>query len=227
MTSIEVNVDRFKEAFAKFQSTSKRSVATNLRQQGKLIAVDIAKRTPPGDFQATGWKRIAGETSIKADLAKIMKPTKSIGTRKRETRTDPQRIHKEYRRKRGRVQTDLRRGKDERFRIEAASFQIYRNRVLQRVGYMAAGWAKAAQFLGASIPGWITRHSAPGAGTVMLRGEDIELNLTNSAVYPESRGLVDRRAVAALKKRYWAMVKQADNYIKMAAEEAGFSTGGS
>jgi hypothetical protein len=225
VTSVEINVDKFKEAFAKFQSTSKRSVATNLRQQGKLIAVDIAKRTPPGDFQATGWKRIAGETSIKADLAKIMKPTKTLGTKKRATRFDPQRIHKEYRRKRGRVQTDLRRGKDERFRIEAATFTIYRNRVLQRVGYMAAGWAKAAQFLGASMPGWITRHSAPGAGTVNVRGEDIELELTNAAVYPDSRGLVDRRAVAALKKRYWAMVKQADNYIKMAAQEAGFTTG--
>ena len=61
MTSVEVNVEKFKEAFAKFQQTSKRSVATNLRQQGKLIVTDIAKRTPPGDFQATGWKRIAGE----------------------------------------------------------------------------------------------------------------------------------------------------------------------
>jgi hypothetical protein len=51
------------------------------------------------------------------------------------------------------------------------------------------------------------------------------LELTNAAVYPESRFLVDRRAVAVLKKRYWAMVKQADNYMKMAAEQAGFSTG--
>ena len=222
MTRVEVEVDKFKEAFAKFQSTSKRSVATNLRQQGKLIAVDIAKRTPPGDFQATGWKRTAGERLIKADLAKIM-----VSSKRPSARTDPQRIHEEYKRKRGRVHTDLRKGKDTRFRIEAATFQIYRNRVLQRVGYMAAGWAKAAQFLGASLPGWITRHSAPGAGTVNIRGEDIELELTNAAVYPDSRGLVDRRAVAALKKRYWAMVKQADNYIKMAAQEAGFSTGGS
>ena len=221
MTRVEVEVDKFKEAFAKFQETSKRSVAQNLRQQGKLLAVDIAKRTPPGDFQATGWKRTAGERLIKADLAKIM-----VSSKRPSARPDPQRIHNEYRRKRGRVHTDLRKGKDTRFRIEAAAFQIYRNRVLQRVGYMAAGWAKAAQFLGASLPGWITRHSAPGAGTVIVRGQDIELELTNAAVYPDSRGLVDRRAVAALKKRYWAMVKQADNYMKKAAQDAGFTAGG-
>jgi hypothetical protein len=239
VTSVEVNVDRFKEAFARFQSTSKRSVAQNLRQQGKLLAVDIAKRTPPGDFQATGWKRIAGERAVKADLAKIMRPWKWA-----DARTDVRSIHEKYRQKRGKVHTDLRKSgtgktrdgkdikigskdRDGRYRVDAQTLQAYIQTVQKRVGYMAAGWAKAAQFLGASIPGWITRHSAPGAGTVRIRGEDIELEMTNAAVYSDSRGLVERRAVAALKKRYWAMVKQADNYIKMAAEQAGFTSGGS
>ena len=222
MTSVEVNVDRLKEALAKFQQTSKRSVATNLKQQGKLIVVDIAKRTPPGDFQASGWKRIAGERLIKADLAKIM-----VGSKRPSARTDPRRIHEQYRRGRGRVMTDLRKGRDTRFRMEKSTFDIYRQQILKRVGYMAAGWARAAAFLGGSLPSWITRHSAPGAGTVGFRSQDIVLELTNAAVYPQSRGLVDRRAVAVLKKRYWAMVKQADNYMKMAAEEAGFTAGGS
>lgn len=227
MTSVEVNVEKFKEAFAKFQQTSKRSVATNLRQQAKLIAVDIARRTPPGNISGNGWKRIAGERLIKADLAKIMRPTKSLGTKKNPTRTDPMRIHKQYRRGRGRVVTDLREGKDTRYRIEKSTFEIYRQQVIKRVGYMASGWARAVAFVGGSLPSWITRHSAPGAGTVEFRGADIEVNLTNAAIYPESRGLVDRRAVGALKRRYWQMVKQADNYMKMAAEEAGFTAGGS
>ena len=217
MSSVEVETEKLKEAFARFQETSKRSVATNLRQQGKLIAVDIAKRTPPGDFQASGWKRTAGENTVKADIAKIMRPWNNP-----RARTDPQRIHKEYRRKRGRVVTRLNKGqKDERWRIDAQTYRIYLDQVKKRVGYMAAGWAKAAAFLGASIPNWITRHSAPGSGAVNIRGENIELDLTNNAVYADSRGLVDRRAVAALKKRYWAMIKQADNYLKMAAKEAG------
>ncbi len=218
MTTLEVETEKFKEAFARFQQTSKRSVATNLRQQGKLIAVDIAKRTPPGDFQASGWKRVAGENAVKGDIAKIMRPWNNP-----KARTDPQRIHKEYKRKRGRVQTRLKRNKDERFRIDTQTYKIYVEQIRNRVGYMAAGWAKAAAFLGASLPNWITRHSAPGTGNVVIRGEDIELDLTNNAVYPDSRGLVDRRAVAALKKRYWAMIKQADNYLKKAAQEAGFN----
>ncbi len=219
MTTLEIETDKFKEAFARFQETSKRSVATNLRQQGKLIAVDIAKRTPPGDFQASGWKRTAGENAVKGDIAKIMRPWNSP-----KARTDPQRIHKEYRRKRGRVVTRLKKGtKDDRFRVDTQTFKIYLDQVKKRVGYMAAGWAKAAAFLGASLPNWITRHSAPGAGVVNIRGADVVLELTNNAVYSESRGLVDRRAVAALKKRYWAMIKQADNYLKKAAQEAGFT----
>lgn len=228
MTSLEVETGKLKEAIAKFQGTSKRSLATNLRQQAKLIAVDIAKRTPPGDFQASGWKRVAGENTVKGDIAKIMKGTKSLGTKKRPTTTNAKQIHEQYKRKRGRVREDLRKGnKDERFRIESQHLKIYIEQVKRRVGWMAAGWAKAASFLGASLPSWITRHSAPGTGTVVIRGDDIELELTNSAVYADSHGLVERRAVAALKKRYWAMTKQADNYIKMAAEEAGFTVEGS
>lgn len=239
MTRVEVEVEKFKEAFAKFQETSKRSVAQNLRQQAKLLVVDIAKRTPPGDIYGGGWRKGAGETTIKADLAKIMKSSKQPNAR-----TDPQRIHKEHMGRRGRVRTDLRSSgtaltrdgkeikigsgdRDRRFRVEATTFRIYLERVKQRVGYMAAGWTSAARFLGGSLPGWISRHSAPGAGTVVVRGTDIEVNLTNAAVYPESRGIVDRRAVGALKKRYWQMVKQADNYMKIAAEQSGFTTGGS
>jgi hypothetical protein len=235
VTTLEVETDKFKEAFARFQQTSKRSVATNLRQQGKLIAVDIAKRTPPGDFQASGWKRVAGENAVKGDIAKIMRPWNHP-----KARTDAKALHMQYRRKRGRVTTDLRktgtaklrdgseinvgRGKkDGRYRIDTQTYKIYVAEVVKRVGYMAAGWAKAAAFLGASIPNWITRHSAPGAGVVQIRGEDIVLELTNNAVYPESRGLVDRRAVAALRKRFWALKNRTDNYIKTAAQEAGFN----
>jgi hypothetical protein len=239
VTSVEVEVDKFKEQFARFQETSKRSVAQNLRQQGKLLAVDIAKRTPPGDFQATGWKRIAGERAIRADIAKIMRPWKWA-----DARTDAKAIHEKYRRKRGKVHTDLRKSgtgktrdgkeiqtgskdRDGRYRVDTQTLQLYIQMVQRRVGYMAAGWAKAAQFLGASMPGWITRHSAPGAGTVNIRGEDIELTMTNAAIYPDSRGLMDRRAVAALRRRYWQIKKQTDNFIKIAAEQAGFTTGGS
>jgi hypothetical protein len=235
VTSLEVETEKLKEAIAKFQGTSKRSLAVNLRQQGKLIAVDIAKRTPPGDFQASGWKRVAGENMVKADIAKIMRPSNNP-----KARTDPAQLHEQYKKKRGRVREDLRKvgtakardgtlinvgkgKKDGRYLVDAQTLKIYIERVRNRVGWMAAGWAKAASFLGASLPSWITRHSAPGTGTVVIRGDDIELELTNSAVYADSHGLVDRRAVAALKKRYWAMTKQADNYIKKAAEEAGFT----
>jgi hypothetical protein len=216
--SVEVNTDKFQQAFAKFQAASKRSIAANLKQQAKLLVVDIAKRTPPGGFGETKWSRMAGEIAVKRDIAKIMRSSRSP-----KARTDPRRIHGEYRRSRGRVNTSLRKGgRDERFRVDAATLKIYIDQVKRRVGYMAAGWAQAARFLGASLPAWITRHSAVGYGKVNISGDDIEVDLGNRTIYSESRGLVERRASAALKTRYWAMIKRVDFAAKQAAQEAGF-----
>jgi hypothetical protein len=220
MTSVEVNTEKFQEAFAKFQAASKRSVAANLKQQAKLLVTDIAKRTPPGGFGAAKWGRVAGETAVKRDLAKIMRSSRSP-----KARTDPRRIHKEHRQTRGRVRSGLRRGiRDERYRVETATLKIYIDQVKARVGYMAAGWAQAARFLGASLPSWITRHNANGYAAVNIQGDNIEVDLGNRTIYTESRGLVDRRASAALKARYWAMIKRVDFAAKQAAQQAGFPT---
>ena len=220
MYNIEVDTQKFREAFAKFQGTSKRGIATNLRQQAKLLVVDVAKRTPPGNFYGSSWRRKAGEGTIQRDLAKIMRASSS-----KNAATDPASIHERYRRTRGRVTTYLKKGgRDERHKVKTDILRQYRNMVKARVGYMAAGWAQAANFLGASLPGWITRHSAKGYGSVNIVGDDINVNLGNRTIYPESRGLVERRVSAALKKRYWAMIKQADNYLKLAAQQAGFAT---
>lgn len=234
MTSVEVEVDKFKEAFAKFQSTSKRTIAQNLQKQAGLFVQELAILTPPGDYKSKSWRKKAGEQAVKSDILKVIKPAKRI-SKKLQSQSDlasalldatgfanPALVHKQYRRKRGRVQTRLKKGgRDERFKVQPEILKAYILSVQQRVGYMAAGWLKAAQFLGKSLPSWITRHSAPGNGTVNIGDEDVEVVLTNAAVYPESRGLMDRRIETALKRRYWAMVKQADNYMKMVAQKAG------
>ncbi len=222
MTRLEVELAKLEEAFAKFQSTSKRGIAANLQKQAGLLVEDAAILTPPGDFKSKSWRKKAGEQAIKNDILKVLRPAK---IRKNAFLLDatsfvnPAVVHKQYRKSRGRVMTRLKKGnRDERFKVEPEQLKSYIAFVQQRVGYMAAGWSKAAQFLGRSLPGWITRHSAPGVGRVNIGENDVEVVMTNSAVYSDSRNLMDRRIETALKRRYWAMIKQADNYLKLLAE---------
>lgn len=222
--NVELDLQKWQEALRKYQAASKRTVAQNLKDQARLLIVDVAQRTPPGDFSGGKWKKTAGEKLIKADLNKIMVDSKRVNAR-----TDPRRIHLQFRRKRGRVRTDLRKGsdggKDRRWRVQG--LKTYAEQVKKRVGYMASGWAQAAALVAAKLPAWITRHAAPGYGKVNVRGNDIELLMGNVAVYSEIQGMVERRVQASLRKRYWQMIKRVDFAAKQAAQESGFTVGGS
>jgi hypothetical protein len=230
--NLETDISKFNEALRKFQETSKRSVAQNLKNQARLLVVEMAKRTPPGDFSGGGWKRTAGEKLIAIDMSKIMVPSEKAGAR-----TDPRRIHEQFRRTRGRVKTDLRPGKftggkfqrtkgekDRRWRV--SGLKIYIDTVKKRVGYMASGWKTAALRLGGSLPAWIMRHNAPGYGQIIVEGSRVGFEMANQGTR-DLQGIVQRRASAALKKRYWQMIKQVDNAQKLAAKDSGFIVGGS
>jgi hypothetical protein len=221
--NLETDISKFDEALRRFQETSKRSVAQNLKNQARLLVVEMAQRTPPGDFTGGKWKKIAGERAIKGDISKIMVPSERAGAR-----TDPKRLHEQFRRRRGRVLTDLRKksgSKDRRWRV--SGLKIYIDTVKKRVGYMASGWKTAAMRLGGSLPAWIMRHNAPGYGEVFVQGNRVGFEISNQGVFGELQGIVNRRAQAALKKRYWAMIKQVDNAAKLAAKDSGFIVGGS
>jgi hypothetical protein len=220
--NLETDISKFNEALRRFQETSKRSVAQNLKNQARLLVIEMAQRTPPGDFTGGKWKRVAGERAIKGDISKIMVPSEKVGSR-----TDPRRLHEQFRRTRGRVKTDLRAGvasKDRRWRV--SGLKIYIDTVKKRVGYMASGWKTAALRLGGSLPAWIMRHNAPGYGQIIVEGNRVGFEMANQGTR-DLQGIVNRRAQAALKKRYWQMIKQVDNAQKLAAQDSGFIVGGS
>jgi hypothetical protein len=230
--NLETDISKFDEALRRFQETSKRSVAQNLKNQARLLVVEMAKRTPPGDFTGGKWKRAAGEKLIGIDISKIMVPSEKAGAR-----TNPKQLHEQFRRTRGRVITDLRPGKfvdgafqrikgkqDRRWRV--SGLKIYIDTVKKRVGYMASGWKTAAMRLGGSLPAWIMRHNAPGYGAIVVEGTRVGFEMANQGTR-DLQGIVNRRAQAALKKRYWQMIKQVDNAQKLAAQDAGFIVGGS
>jgi hypothetical protein len=93
--------------------------------------------------------------------------------------------------------------------------------MLARVGKMAAGWKNAASTLGAKLPAWITRHSRPGFGKIKATARSIEVELANKSVYSGQKNWVERGVKAAMKKRYWAMIKRVDFVQKQAAQQAG------
>jgi hypothetical protein len=203
----EVDDKAFQGALRKFQANSKRSVTANLKQQAKLLVVELVGVTPPNKKFEMNKK--GGEQTVKNDLAKLFAASRSAKAEKNLAG-----IHKAARNRRGRVPKGVN-------KVQAANLVAYRKQMLARVGRMAAGWKNAATSLGAKLPAWITRHSRPGFGKIKTTGRSIEVELSNQSVYSGQKGWVERGVKAAMKKRYWAMIKRVDFAQKQAAQQAG------
>lgn len=205
----EVDDKAFSGALRKFQANSKRNVQANLRQQAKLLVVELAGVTPPN--KKFDWNKKGGEQTVKNDLAKLFVSSKAANAE-----TNLGRIHQAARNRRGRVAKSV-------TRVKAANLPAYRKQMLARVGRMAAGWKNAATSLGAKLPSWITRHSRPGFGRVKATSRSIDIELSNQSVYSGQKGWVERGVKAAMQKRYWAMIKRVDFAQRQSAQQAGLS----
>jgi hypothetical protein len=207
----EVTTDRFNEALKKFQSTSRRSKEVNARQQAKLLVLDFMGVTPPN--KKFKWNRRAGEWAIKNDLKKLFKTSRA-----KKAETDLASVHLRNRNNKGRVPKGVQ-------KVRAKGIIEYRKTVLAKVGQLAGGWNKAAAALGtARVPAWISRHSnQPGMAKVTVNAGKVEIEIANRAVYQGLKNWVERGVSAALKKRYWAMIKRVDFYQAKAAKDAGFA----
>jgi hypothetical protein len=150
-----------------------------------------------------------GEQTVKNDLAKLFKSSKAAKAERNLSR-----VHTSARNRKGRVPKGI-------AKVKAAGLPAYRKLMLARVGKMAAGWKNAASTLGAKLPTWITRHSSPGFGKIKATGRGIEVELSNKSVYSGQKGWVERGVKAAMRKRYWAMIKRVDFVQKQAAQQAG------
>ena len=205
----EVDDKAFSGALRKFQANSKRNVQTNLRQQAKLLVVELAGVTPPN--KKFEWNKKGGEQTVKNDLAKLFAASRSAKAEKNLAA-----IHKSARNRRGRVPKGV-------TKVKAANLAAYRKQMLARVGRMAAGWKNAATSLGAKLPAWITRHSRPGFGKIKATARSIEVELANKSVYSGQKGWVERGVKAAMRKRYWAMIKRVDFAQRQSARQAGLA----
>jgi hypothetical protein len=143
-------------------------------------------------------------------------------------------FHKSQRTRNGRVTTagqqgDRNIGRSKSYTrgvVTSAQKAAYIRTAIQSVGKMAAGWKRAAATLGAKLPAWITRHNSAGFAKVRALGNRVEVEIANQSVYSEQKTSVEYRVAAAMKKRYWAMIKRVDYFQKQAAEKSGFATAG-
>jgi hypothetical protein len=219
--TFDVDDAEFQQALKAFFATSRKSVANNLKDEGKRLVKAIVQLTPPnkekenkkGEINPT-YNLSGGKKTVANDLAKIFRQSKR-GTAKPET------FHKRFRDKRGRVRFNLNKGKTDR-RIRIATLAEYKKKMQARVGYMAAGWKAAAASLGINLPVWISKHSAAGKGRVLLNGEKLTIELSNNVVYPGARFLVERRVDDALRYRARTMMSRVNFLIHKAAKGAGF-----
>ena len=146
----------FDRAAPRLIATSKRSAQDLLRDQARLLVVDVAKITPPNkDYK---WNRKGGEQTIKTDLARLFSTSRSDSAV-----SGLESIHRKARNRFGRVP----RGVEQ---VAAKNLATYRKQVLAKVGLMAAGWKSAASKLGAKLPGWITRHNSTGSASIRVQG---------------------------------------------------------
>lgn len=207
---LEVDSAKFNEALRKFQANSKRSVSANLKQQAKLLTVELVKVTPPN--KGFEYNKKGGEQTVRNDLAKLFRASKARGAA-----SNLASIHKSARNRRGRVpkSVELQRAK---------GLVAYRQQMIGRVGRMAAGWKQAAAAMGAKLPAWITRHSRRGFGRIKIKSNAIEVELANQSVYSGQKNWLERGVSAALKKRYWAMINRVNFAQAEAARKSGFAT---
>jgi hypothetical protein len=205
---LEIASDRFDTAVQRLVATSKKSAEQVLRDQAKLLVVEVAKITPPNkDFK---WNRQGGETTNRNDLAKLFRKSSS-----RIAETDLKGVHRRARNRFGRIGSGVQ-------AIPAKGLPAYTTQVLAKVGLMAAGWKAAATKLGAKLPAWITRHNSSGFATVRTDGSRVDVTIGNATVYPRLANALERRAQAALSKRSRAINRRVDYFLKQNARRAGF-----
>jgi hypothetical protein len=206
--TVTIDSASFARAAQRLIATSKKSASDLMRDQARLLVVDVAKITPPNKNYK--WNRKGGEQTIRTDLARLFRGSTAKGSA-----TNLAAIHREARNRFGRVPRST-------SQVAARGLASYRKTVLAKVGMMAAGWNSAASKFGAKLPAWITRHNVSGSASLRVQGARVEAEITNASVYARAAAGITRRLTHALKRRSGAINRQVNHFLKQNARSAGF-----
>jgi hypothetical protein len=165
------------------------------------------KRGKSGRFEPTALKKLAQEG--KWDELSEMMFASGITKKKVDVVADvKEKDFLEYKNqlglKPGRIKKD---GYSRKLVYDGSAIARLVNELTDRVGWAKAGWMKAAKALGVQrIPGWITKHNAPGSFLDDSKDPDYPvITMFNNVKYVEKLNKGNRLLYRALKNRQRAM----------------------
>lgn len=105
---------------------------------------------------------------------------------------------------------------------DAKELKAYIKTIQGRVGWLAAGWNDALAGLGISPAQWISRHPAPGTGSIVVNDNGIEITMTNSVSFAGAADL-QRRVQYAVDSQAAAMQRRMSDYLIKLCARSGFT----
>lgn len=180
------------------------------------MAYDLMKEKESHAGQAKGfWKLFkAGDLDRAKDIFRMV-------TGEGFTAFDDGTLHKARRNNRGRVGR-VRKGRPLYYVNNPADIKSYTKKKSDMVGWLAAGWNTAAAMLGLQSPAWISRHSAPGRGSIVVTDEGLRITLTNAVSFAREINDWERRVQYALAGQAAAMARRSEDYLKKLFRDQGF-----
>lgn len=195
-------------------SHTKRNSEAVLNEVARGVVRRLLNSTPPARKGKEGKAaQRAGKRTVAAQIGKILEGVPA----NRAEQSDIRSVHKAARIE-GRIVGGKR---SNRIKVPIRALKAFIKAAQARVGYLVAGWKRAAQKLKVNVPAWIEQHNAPGEGLVIPSGRGIKVVLRNSVGYASGLRNLTRRVNAALRGQDRAMANRLKNMVERAAQQAG------
>jgi hypothetical protein len=234
--NLEVEVigsDKFYRAVEMMAATSKRTAIEVINENFKGVIRNLLALSPPmggkqGDFKlnAKGKKtggvdfasgKIRGKNTIAVDLGKAFRKVKNPKTSWFINEVDALSWYLKSRNSRKRIKGNYKR--------QATVLQInfVRKNILDRQGSFAAGWSKAANYFGISLPNWISRWGGSRSRMVVELSEwGYYLTAINITSHREA-DVIERITARAIEIQTGNMRRQIEAYAEQQAKKVGFT----
>lgn len=211
---LRIDTSSFNRRIQQTLAHTKRDGRAFLQETARGVVRRILNSTPPARSGKEGKAaHVAGKKTVAAQIGKLM-----VGVpAKRAERTDIREIHKAARVE-GRIVGAKRAN---RIKVPIRALKAFIKAAQARVGYLAAGWKKAAQKLKVSVPNWIAKHNAEGDGNISVTSQGIKIILRNSVGYASGLRNMTRRINSALRGQDKAMANRLRKMVEQAAQQAG------
>lgn len=222
MIKFKFDMSRLEKAIRELRPLVNKTKADLVEQAAKGFVKTVVAVTPPASKGVSGPKaRAQGQAAIKGDLAKIM-----IAARKRDLDTrsgaaSPEELHRRFRDKHtGRINS---RGLRQPYRVPKAALAELQRRLLAQIGWLAAGWNRAALKLGVRLPPWVSRHGAgQGSIDVTRTGSKFRITVANEVRFVGNVKGFASRIQRAINYQANAMRRQAEYLMKKTIRKTGW-----